>query len=150
MGLFLRSDQTLSVAEAGEGSDSHGEDDSRRVGEPNGVEGSGCPSQSTGDGEVGCGLEDLAEYLWWEVYDGHCDHRSFSGSRYQRWSWGYESVIAGLHLVTDANCISVRHPKRKPLVPLGQSLTSQYSWAQLRERMQLETEETDGEAVKSQ
>ncbi len=32
-------------------------------------------------------------------------------------------------------------------MPLGRSLASQYSWAQLRERMQLETE---GEAVKSQ
>lgn len=83
VGLFLRSDQTLSVSENGEGSESDDVEDSRGVGEPSGVEGSGCSGQSIDGGEVGCGLEDLAKNLWWEVYDGHCDHRSFSGYGYQ-------------------------------------------------------------------
>ena len=83
VGLFLRSNQTLSVAEVGEGSESDVVEDSRGVGEPNGVEGSGCSGQSIDGGEVGCGLEDLAKYLWWEVYNGHRDYRSFLGCRYQ-------------------------------------------------------------------
>lgn len=80
VGLFLRSDQTLSVAEVGEGSASDDVEDSRGVGEPNGVEGSGCSGQSIDGGEVGCGLEDLAKYLWWEVYDGHCDIDPFQAA----------------------------------------------------------------------
>lgn len=83
VGLFLRSDQTLGVAEVGEGSESDAVEDGRGVGEPDGVEGSGCSGQGIDGGEVGYGLEDLAKYLWWEVYDGHCDHRSFSSCRYQ-------------------------------------------------------------------
>lgn len=99
------------------------------------MEGSGGPSQSIDDGEVGCGLEDLAKYLWWEVYDGHCDHRPFLGSRYQRWSWEYKTVIAGLHLVTDASCSPVKHPKREPSCHLDKVLPHSISWAQLRKRM---------------
>jgi len=76
--LFLRSDQTLSVAEVEKGLKSDAVEDSRGVNEPNGVKGSGCSGQSIDGGEVGCGLEDLTKYLWWEVYDGHCDHRSFA------------------------------------------------------------------------
>ena len=108
MGIFLRIDQAFSVAEVRESPDSHGEENSRRVGEPNGFESSGCPGQSIDDGEIGRGLKYLAEYLWWEVCNEHRDHRSFAGSRYGRWPWGYEIVAADTILATGAIRKSVR------------------------------------------
>ncbi len=61
--LFLRSDQTLDVAEVGEGSKSDEVEDDRGVDEPDGVKDSGCSGQGIDGGEVGCGLKDLTKYL---------------------------------------------------------------------------------------